>query len=96
MPIYVFRCENGEEVERFFASWRDVTDTIDVGGELARRVPTAAAFHFANPAIVAAAARGLQPVEPGMMQDQARYARERQAKEDHARRTFIAEQLASV
>lgn len=96
MPIYVYRFADGREVEHIVPSYRDVTDEIVVDGETARRVPTAAAVHFANPQIVAAAQKGLVPAEPGMLKDQQRYARERQAKEDHARRTFLAEQLAGV
>jgi hypothetical protein len=96
VPLYVFRTDDGREFEELFPSWRDVPQEIVVDGDVARRAPTVAAFHFANPVIAAKAREGLIPYESGMREDAQRRKREKREKQDRARQTFIADQLAQV
>ena len=94
MPVYTFRLPNGREVEEFYFTWRDAPHELIVDGEVARRVPSRPALQFPDPAMQAAAARGVVPYEKGMNRDWQRARADREAQQDTIRRESIAETLA--
>ena len=78
MPIYVFRGEDGEEVERIFPSWRGVPAEINLGGARFRRVPARFNSRFPTAEERENKRRGLVPIEPGMDRDARRAKKHRE------------------
>lgn len=93
MPVYVFRFDDGREVEEVF-NWRDVPQELVVDGQRARRVPARFAAQFPNAAVREKAARGFVPYESGMDRDAARAREYREQEMDKARREVIADTLS--
>jgi hypothetical protein len=93
MPIYVYRFDDGSEVEEIF-NWRDAPSTLSVDGRVAKRVPARFNANFPDPQRAEQAKQGIVPLEPGMDKDAKRARQDRLRKEDEARRKVIAETLA--
>jgi hypothetical protein len=90
VPIYVYRLQDGREVEEFFHTWREAPQELLVGGEVARRVPARFATHFANAELRAAAKQGVVPMEPGMKEAAARARKQIEQKQTRERHEVIA------